>query len=175
MIHFQDDLHTPLVTGNLFPGSWPYQHPQRLLVCPLRAWQLTFPTVRDPVKRQWGRSLSAFYHLVSKIAHCHFSSILFARSEPLTTIHSKREKIRLHHLKGELWKNLWAYFKTTKSTIYQVNLTSHHLPIHLFPFILPLFLLILSFPPSLSLRRKRGRKRERKNLNKVFIRKMLEN
>lgn len=156
MIHFPNDLLTPLVTGSLLPNY--SSTPQRLLVCP-EGMPANFPHSEGFKKGKVRKKSQCLYHLVSERAHCHFSSILFARSEPLTTIHSKRGKIRLHHLTGELWKNLWAYFKTTKSTIHL--LTSHLLPsTHLPPFLL-VFLCSFSFSPSLPPSLSEGREGEK--------------
>lgn len=123
MIHFQNRLLTWLGSGNL--SYWLHETLHRVLLSSYSV-AANVPQNEDLRESRWGGSLSAFCPLVSKIAHCLFSSILFARSESLSTSHSKRERISLHHLKGELSKNVGAYFKATTSTIYLLK--SHILP-----------------------------------------------
>lgn len=111
------------------------------------------PQVRDPREKARRKSLC---FLPSSLAHCHFSSVIFARTESpsmKTQLGSITQKENNH--------NSWAYFKTTSSTTYL--LPSHFLHVE------PAFLQPSSIPTFLCSSSNHGRRNiGRKNTNKVF-------
>lgn len=111
------------------------------------------PQVRDPREKARRKSLC---FLPSSLAHCHFSSVIFARTESPSTktqLGSITQKENNH--------NSWAYFKTTSSTTYL--LPSHFLHVE------PAFLQPSSIPTFLCSSSNHGRRNiGRKNTNKVF-------